>query len=50
MTTEGLRRAFRAAALRHHPDKQPEAQREAAATLFAEVEIQGRLRGDVGYG
>ena len=37
ITEEGLRRAFHAAALRLHPDKVPEGEREAAATAFTSL-------------
>lgn len=45
VTVESLRRAFHAAALRLHPDKQPEEQREAAADAFGKLQAAYRSLG-----
>ena len=44
-TVELLRRSFHAAALREHPDKQPEAERERAATKFVSLQNAYRALG-----
>ena len=45
VTMESLRRAFHASALRLHPDKHPEAQRESAAAAFASLQDAYRALG-----
>ena len=45
VTAETLRRAFRASALRCHPDKLPEAERPAAAAHFARMQDAYRALG-----
>jgi hypothetical protein len=45
VTVESLRRAFHAAALRLHPDKQPAEEREKAASAFARLQDAYRALG-----